>query len=221
MPEEQVPGQITQSPAAIPQPGGVQPSVQVTKSVSFQMTQNFQKFNSLYVLPKEKSYGNLEMDEKVIFFIYRHPIVLFDKIILGLFLALVPVITLLAMFFAHPGVLLIRIIVFLMWYWVCFVLVYCIATLVSYRADVFLVTNERIINFDLYNLTARQVEDISLESIQDIQHSSGSGILKGKLDYGNITVLIPGRTLEMNDIPMPDKIAMALGELVEEKKKNG
>src|SRR5258708_11093051 len=190
---------------------------QVTRSVKFNKAQNHKRFNALFVLPKEKSYENLETDERVIFFIYRHPIVMFKKIAVGALLILVPILALFAVTQTHDPFGL-KLTLFLCFYWYCFVIFYFLAVFVSYRSDVFIVTNERIIDFDLYNLMTKEVDDADLGAIHDIKHEGSSGVFRAAYNVGDITLTMPSKELVMKNLPEPGKLALAIGEVVEEAK---
>jgi len=65
------------------------------------------------------------------------------------------------------------------------------------------------------------VEDINLEAVHAIKQDPGSGFFKGQFDYGNVIVDHLGGTFVLENVPMASKIALALGELVEEREKEG
>ena len=214
---QMAPPPIIQTPTVQPQEPGFE---QVTKSVKFPISNNYRRFNTLFVLPKEASYENLEKDERVILFIYKHMMTLIPRILLGILFVCALVAGLILLFIFSPDPFVTKTGIIVAWLWASFVLLYFLMILTSYRSDVYIVTNERIIDFDVVNLLYKNAQDIDLESIHSIQNESGGGIVRGMFDYGNVTIDYTGGEFILHNVTMPSKIALAIGELAEARRES-
>ena len=210
-----VPPQAASPPIPVTGEAGFE---QVTRSVKFPKDNNYHRYNALFVLPKEISYENLEKDERVIFFMYKHLITLVPRIVVGAVFVILLLIGLTLLFIFSPDPFITKIGIVLAWFWICFIILYFLMILVSYRSDVYIVTNERIIDFDVVNLLYKNAQDIELGSVHSIRYESGGGLFKGMFDYGNVIIDYTGGEFTLHNIVMPNKISLAISELAEIRK---
>ena len=76
-----------------------------------------------------------------------------------------------------------------------FVLLYTYIILISDILDLFIVTNERIVDITQISLLERTVSDTPLDNIQDVS-AACKGFLPTILNFGSITVQTAGKTAE-------------------------
>lgn len=100
------------------------------------------------------------------------------------------------------------------------VLVITISQLTDYFLDMWIVTNERIINIEQHGLFRRKVSEMRLNQVQDIS-SEMKGFLETFLTFGDVTIQTAGATLlfHFKNIDNPDEVKLTVARLVAECKK--
>ncbi len=195
----------------------------VSMSAKFPSDINHRFFGALQVLPEEpvseRLYENLEADEQVLLVIRGH----WSKLVLPLIgsavLALMPIVGFIVLaLVATPGIL-VRYAIVLSWFWYCFVLYYLISILLRWFSDTWIVTNERVIDLDANSIATKNARDLDLTTVTNVTNSHGGGLISGALDRGNVVVRAVGDSeTVMTEIPMPNQVALVIGELVERAK---
>jgi hypothetical protein len=92
---------------------------------------------------------------------------------------------------------------------------------IDYYLDVWIVTNERIINIEQKGLFTRVASEMHLTAIQDVT-SEVSGILHTFLHYGNVYVQTAGEKTRFlfRDIPNAESVKEQIIALINESKRN-
>ncbi len=100
------------------------------------------------------------------------------------------------------------------------VLVITMAQVTDYFLDMWIVTNERIINIEQHGLFRRKVSEMRLNQVQDIT-SETHGFLETFLTYGDVMVQTAGERLQFHfkNIDNPDEVKLTIARLVNECKK--
>lgn len=82
--------------------------------------------------------------------------------------------------------------------------------------NVYIVTNERVIDIDFLSLMYKRVSDAPIAKIQDVTYSMG-GLLRAIFDYGDVTVQTAGElpNFDFLAVPHPDKVAKVIGDLMQ------
>jgi membrane protein YdbS with pleckstrin-like domain len=90
----------------------------------------------------------------------------------------------------------------------------------DYYLDVWIVTNERIINIEQEGLFHRTASELNLTAVQDVT-SDVRGIIRTVFDYGNVSVQTAGETgrFRFKNIQRPEKVKEHVIRLVERDKK--
>jgi membrane protein YdbS with pleckstrin-like domain len=93
----------------------------------------------------------------------------------------------------------------LFWYLATFGFV--IVKFIGWYFNIYIVTNERIVDIDFINLLVKRFSQAELSRIQNITYSS-SGIMATFFNYGNVIVETAGETpnIECTSVPNPDKV---------------
>lgn len=169
-------------------------------------------------LPNQKEFENIK------FLLRRHWIVPLEHIILFIFLAAIP----LGLYWilnnilpswltgelSRPIITLMASIYFL-FIWLLF-----FHNFIDYYLDVWIVSNDRIINIEQQGLFSRTISEQKLYRVQDVT-SEVKGILPTLLHYGNVYVQTAGEKQRFifRQIPRAHEISKKIIDLAEEDKK--
>lgn len=173
---------------------------------------------SLRVLP------NHEHGEVTVLFLRRYWIDLATALLFSIALLLVPIAIAIVFsysgmdMFGHPfwgpvGTLLLS-------SYLLVTAVITMAQVTDYFLDMWIVTNERIINIEQKGLFSRTVSEMRLNQVQDIS-SHTHGFLETFLTYGDVTIQTAGEKLQFHfkNIDNPDEVKLTVARLVAECKK--
>ncbi len=169
---------------------------------------------SIYRLP-----GHLP-NEKIIKVIRKDIFVLFKKIFLGALLALLPFFVLQIMLNSFPallsGDLSYPLVVLGASAYYLFVWLFLFFSFIDYYLDIWIITNERIIDIKQEGFFSRVISEQRLNRIQDVT-SEVTGIMPTILHYGDVFVQTAGtqQRFYFHQIPNPDKIRDAIIKLAE------
>lgn len=176
---------------------------------------------SLYV--KEVTKG-CKREECLIIFLRRHWINLFVQLLPFLILALMLfAATFLFFLFTGPGILnpaeqqLIQLVmaVFSLFLWSFIFVVF-----IDYYLDIWIVTNQRIVNIEQKGLFHREISELRLENVQDLT-TEVSGFVATFFDYGDLYVQTAGKRERFifKSIPHPERVRDIVLVLSEEEDK--
>lgn len=136
-------------------------------------------------LIKQKEYETIE------FALRRHPITFLSVFFLSLFMLVIPIGVYLMISSLFPQLIASQVLytVFIFSISAYFVSVYLFlfSQFIDFYLDIWIVTNDRIIDIEQFGLFSRTVSELELFSIQDVT-TSIHGILPTLFDYGDITV---------------------------------
>ncbi|MEK7459355.1 MAG: PH domain-containing protein [Patescibacteria group bacterium] len=167
---------------------------------------------------------NQENGEATILFLRRHWIDLAYVVFFTLFLLAVP--AAIYAVFQYAGVAMMGdafwgpIVVLLFSTYLLVVAVITMAQVTDYFLDMWVVTNERIINIEQKGLFARTVSELRLNQIQDIT-SEMHGFLGTFLTFGSVFIQTAGERERFifKNIDNPDEIKLQIARLVTDCKK--
>lgn len=152
-------------------------------------------------------------DEPVLMMLRQHPIVNLPWILISMLLVLAPIIILplVPLLDFLPGNF--RFIAMLGWYTIIFG--YALEQFLVWFFNIYIITDERIIDVDFYNLLFKRVSEAKLENIEDIT-SSNSGLLQSIIDFGDVRIQTAAEIpqIEFERVPHPDKVAKFLSEML-------
>lgn len=182
----------------------------IIKEVGEKKTKN--PLAAFVALPSKINFETQDEEEKIILFLRRHwatnifwILISFLMIIAPLILKIIPLLGFLPLRF--------KIIAIMLWYLI--ILAFVFEQFLTWFFNVYIITDERIIDVDFVSLTYRRITDAQIERIQDITYKTG-GLLRSIFDYGDIYVQTAGeqREIEFNSVPKPDKVVKVLGQLI-------
>ncbi len=163
-------------------------------------------------------------DERIIFFLRRHPYVLYRSLFIYLIIGVVPIFIYsyakdYGMTLFNDGEFLVfvklLIIVFYLFWWL-----FLYHNWLDYFLDVWIVTNHRVINIEQRGLFNRVVAEHKLFRIQDVM-SEQKGILPTFFNYGEVHIQTAGteKTVVFEQVPQPNEVAQETIKLVEWRKR--
>lgn len=161
--------------------------------------------------PRKVNFETQEDEERVILLLRRHPITNLPWILTAVFLALLP-----ALLFFFPILDYVsvnfQIAILLLWYLVVIALV--LEGALSWFFNVYIVTDERLIDVDFYSLIYRRITDAKIDKIQDVTYKVG-GVLGTVFNYGDVLIQTAGAipNLEFEAVAKPAEVARILQEL--------
>lgn len=102
----------------------------------------------------------------------------------------------------------------LFWYLMTFGFI--LANFISWFFNIYIVTNERVVDIDFLYLLYKQFSQAELTKIQDISYTTG-GIIATIFNYGNVTIETAGEmpNLEFAKVPFPDKVVQTIRSLID------
>lgn len=162
--------------------------------------------------------------EKVLYKIRRHPLTFIPIIALFLFLLLVPVVLyfVIASIFpdlltgprSYPLLVLLASVYFLSMYLLFYV------RFIDYYLDLWIITNDRIVDIEQHNLFSRSVTELDLFRIQDVT-ADMHGFFATVFNYGNVLVKTASSNTHIifYNVAGPNRIREHLIHLSEEDRK--
>jgi membrane protein YdbS with pleckstrin-like domain len=155
-------------------------------------------------------------EEKIVLLLRRHPITNIGWILVCLVMVFAPmVLNFFPIFDFLPDRY--QFIVVLGWYLIT--LSYFLENFLGWFFNVNIITDERIIDIDFYNLIYKEVSDANIDRIQDVSYRMG-GAIRTIFNYGDVIIQTASEVpnFEFLTVPKPDRVAKILQELgVEEK----
>jgi hypothetical protein len=161
--------------------------------------------------PRRVNFRNKDPEEKVILLLRKHPITNLGWISLTFILVILPPF-ISAMPFLDGVPFRFVLLAGMIWYLLTFV--YAFEAFLNWYFSVNIITDERIFDFDFYNLTYRKVTDVNIDKIQDVTVSIAGGI-GTVFNFGDVLVQTAAEITEIDfdNIPQPDKVAKILREM--------
>jgi len=173
-----------------------------------------QKLGAMSVLPKMAEFETKDREEQIILVLRRHPISNFKWILGAMVLALVPVLAI--MFRVVPQNLSVRYQFLVLLMWELLIFGYSLEQFLIWFFNVYIVTNERIVDIDFYNLLYREISDTDLDKIQDVT-LRGTGVGAAIFHYGDILVQTAAekQMFEFYQVPQPELVSKIIRTLIE------
>jgi len=173
---------------------------------------------SIYRLPGKLS------GEKTIKILRRDFFILFKKVLFLILLILLPLIFFRIMIFSYPGLVAgpisYPVIVILGSSYYLFIWLFFFFSFIDYYLDVWIITNERIIDVQQKGFFARTISEQRLYRVQDVT-SEVHGFFPTVLKYGDVHVQTAGskQRFFFHQVPHSEKIRDTIIKLVENNKK--
>ncbi len=175
-------------------------------------------FSAFITQPQNVCFETQHTDEKILMLLRQHPIVNLKWILATILLIIGPAIVL--SIFPFLAFLPAQFAVFASIGWYLFVFTFAIQGFLGWYYNIYIITDERIIDVDFYSLIYRSVSEAKLEKIEDVT-STMAGIGGTIFDYGTITIQTAAekREFEFVDVPHPAQITKFLNEMILEEER--
>lgn len=162
--------------------------------------------------PANAGFDSQAKNENIVLLLREHPIVLFKPIFLTILSLILPII-----FFSSPflGFLPIQFHIAFMLTWIVFTLGYSLQIFIGWFFNVYLLTDERIIDMDFISIVSKNISSAKIENIEDVTFHT-QGAFAAFFDYGTVTVQTAAEKsqFEFDNVPHPSKVASLINELI-------
>ncbi len=167
--------------------------------------------------PQKVAFDSQLENEQIVLLLRRHPVTQLKKILITLVAFFLPIIIFSTPFFDGLPTKF-RVAGVLGWYML--LITFVLETFLVWFFNVFIITDERIIDVDFLSLIYKNVSSAKIENIEDITVAT-SGVLASIIDYGTIFIQTAGENpeIEFEEVPQPAKVAKALNELILEEER--
>jgi len=173
---------------------------------------------SFAVHPDSVRFETQEEQETVILFLRQHFIVNVPWILIAFIIAIAPTVIFPLVTHILPISLSIPIgyIIIGTALWYLATLGFVLAKFLGWFFNIYIVTNERVIDIDFFYLLYKKFSEAELNKIQDISFTSG-GIFAAIFNYGNVKIETAGEApnLEFEMIPFPERVVETIRSLTE------
>lgn len=171
-------------------------------------------FTSFTSFPAQICFETQDDGEQVVLFMRQHPIVNLPWVIVAVFLLTLP-----SVFSFFPPYTMLpasyQFVVTLGWY--TFAFGYSLAKLMGWFFNIYIVTDERIVDVDFKNIFFRKISTAKIDEIQDINVQS-SGAFETFFGYGSIFIQTAAEVPEFEflAVPYPDKVGKILNQMIDQ-----
>lgn len=167
--------------------------------------------------PENVRFETQQEDEQIIFLLRKHWITNLPWLFLFTILIMIPA-------FLLPLMINEKILAFLPlnYYLVitigCYLVIFGFAFVkfLVWYFNIYLVTNERIVDVDFYNLLYKKLSSCRISKIQDITYKLG-GVVRSLVDFGDVFIQTAGteNNFEFEAVPHPEKVVRVISDLIE------
>lgn len=169
--------------------------------------------------PEGVNFATQGKDEKIHLFLRRHFITNLPWILFALLLILLPILVfpfiqvifpLLAFFTPRLSFILIGFYYLAVFGFIIF------TNFLNWYFNVYIVTNERVVDVDFINIIYREVSSTRLNLIQDITVKTG-GVIRAIFDYGDLFIQTAGtvENFEFHAVPHPQEVANEIEKMMQ------
>lgn len=169
------------------------------------------RLSSFSYLPKKVSFETRGKEEKVILLLRRHSLTNLPWILIGILMIASPIVLGIFPFLAFlPEEF--QLIIVLGWYLIT--IAFLLENFLTWFFNVNLITDERIIDIDFFNLIYKEVSDTNIDKIQDVTYTMG-GVARTLFNYGDVFVQTAAEVpnFDFLAVPKPDRVAKILQDL--------
>ena len=176
--------------------------------------------SAFMVRPDGIRFETQEDKEDVLLLMRQHIITNLGWVTITILLVIAPVIILPLIIQTQvlPGILPLGYIVLLPILWYLGTAGFALTNFLQWYYNVYIVTNERIVDIDWYSLLFKQLSSAQLNKIQDVTYKQ-SGIWDSFFDFGNVFIQTAGseENFEFEAVPHPERVVRQIDEIIEGK----
>lgn len=171
-------------------------------------------FTCYATFPPNTYFESQEDGEEVVLFLRQHVIVNIPWIVLAALALTIPsIFGFFPPFAALPTSY--QFVITIMWY--LFVAGYSLAKLMSWFFNIYILTDERIVDIDFVNILFRKVSTAKIDEIQDV-NVQASGAFQTFFNYGSVFIQTAAEVPEFDfvNIPYPDKVGTIINQMIDQ-----
>jgi membrane protein YdbS with pleckstrin-like domain len=167
--------------------------------------------------PEKVTFAGEDEDETIILLMRAHPITNVRWMLISLLLLVVPAIlfpilmSISVIPAINPGTNFVFVLL-----WLMGVFSYSFINFLYWYFNVYIVTNERVVDVDWYSIIYHNTDATRISKIQEVS-SSHSGVFASIFDYGNVDIQTAGeeQVFDFIDLPHPDLVSKKIQEIME------
>lgn len=174
-------------------------------------------FASLCIDPQGLTFEHQEPQEEIHLFLRRHFVTNVPWLFTTVVLALVPIpLALLLSFLPQTGLIIpSNYIVILLSFYYLFLLGYAFVHFVTWFYNIGIVTNLRVIDIDVSNVTHKNVATTEVADLVDVEYSQ-RGFLQNFFNFGDVKLQTEGikPNFEFQSVPSPGRVSDIISDLM-------
>ncbi len=157
-------------------------------------------------------------NEEILLFLRKHFITNIPWIVLSALLLLIPPFIYLVFGNPLPAALHISgntILILILFYYIVVFGILILTNFITWYFNVYIVTNERIVDIDFVNILYREVSSTRLNLIQDVTVKTG-GVVRAFFDYGDVFIQTAGTEVnfDFHAVPKPQEVSREIEKLM-------
>lgn len=167
---------------------------------------------SFMVRPTGFRFDTQEKQEDVLLLLRRHVLTNVPWMLIVLAMALAPAaLRVVPLLSPIPGRF--QFMVIVLWYMLT--LGYLLESFLTWYFNVYIITDERVVDVDFYSLIYKEVSSAKIENIEDLTYKMG-GAVQSIFNFGTVYIQTAGekREFDFEHVPRPDKVVQFLNELI-------
>lgn len=192
-------------------------SVDEYSEVMCNLPETTSSFSAFAPKPKRVAFSTQAKDEQIILLLRKHPITQVKWIVMAVILTLLPLLFPFIPFlnFLPPNY---NFAVVVGWYLI--VLGYSLESFLSWYYNVYIITDERIIDVDFLSLIYHDISSAKIDNIEDVTASTG-GAIRALFNFGTVHVQTAAQQneFEFEEVPQPAQVTKLLNELMLEEER--
>jgi len=176
-------------------------------------------FRSFAAKPVNTFFDSKNSEEKVYLLLRQHPVTQLKWVFIAAVLLFVPF---LLSYVNVLGFLPLRFHVIAGLAWYLMIVGYSLESFLDWFFNVYIITDERVIDVDFKSLLFKNVSFAKYEKIEDVNFTT-SGTLGAVFDYGTVVIQTAGATdeFEFEDVPYPSRVTEFLNDILSELEREG
>ncbi len=150
------------------------------------------------VYPKTK-FESQDVDEHIVLLLRAHPITFIPWIVTAIGALLLPLVLNIVL----PNFLSVSQLLFLNIFWYSGLVTYVFMKIILWLFNVGIVTDERVLDIDYFNIIQKKINATTLEEVSDVG-SNINGFIRSLFNYGDVHVQTAGPTQDIDFLAVPE-----------------
>jgi len=183
---------------------------------------HFKIFPSLFEKPQKIRFEHQEEKERIELFLRRHPVTNIPWIVASLIGLALPILTPFIEQFLGTTLLLqipVQILVGFLVIYYLIILAYIIESFLFWYFNVYIVTNQHIVDINFNSVLSKEVIEVSLDDVESISRKMG-GLWHALFVYGDVIIETAAKQqrITFDKVPNPDFVVDVIQDLVSARK---